>query len=99
MPFRWRTEITYWSPPHAFVDRQLEGPYREWVHAHQFRSVEGGTEVVDEVRFQLPWGAVDRLAFPLVRAQLRRIFRYRQRRIAELLLEPKTNEARPALPS
>jgi ligand-binding SRPBCC domain-containing protein len=84
-PFRWRTEITHWDPPHAFTDVQLRGPYREWVHTHRLRTVPGGTEIEDEVRYRLPLEPVGDLAYPIVRFQLARIFSYRQRRIAEML--------------
>ena len=82
-PLRWRTEITAWEPPHGFVDEQRRGPYRAWVHEHRFEDRDGGTRVTDGVRYRVPGGAlVDRL---LVRRDLRRIFEYRARRIAELL--------------
>jgi ligand-binding SRPBCC domain-containing protein len=36
LPLHWRSEITVWEPPHRFVDTQLRGPYRHWVHKHSF---------------------------------------------------------------
>lgn len=85
-PLRWRTLIAYWSPPHGFVDEQLRGPYREWVHIHRFREDgNGASRTEDRVRFRLPPKPLGEVAFPLVSAQLRRIFRYRQKRIRQLL--------------
>jgi ligand-binding SRPBCC domain-containing protein len=83
--FTWRTEISSWRPPHEFVDTQVAGPYAQWVHTHRFRDTGGGTEVEDEVRYRLPVPLLGEAAYPLVRLQLGRIFRYRQRRMAELL--------------
>ena len=88
--FGWRTEITAWEPPYRFVDEQLAGPYRRWHHTHTFVEAAGpdgrqGTRMDDEVRWALPLAPAGELAYPLVRAQLARIFGYRQRRVAELL--------------
>lgn len=85
--FPWRTEITAWDPPREFVDTQRSGPYAQWIHRHRFRATPGGTEIEDEVRYRLPLPLLGELAHPLIRLQLGRIFRYRQRRIRELLAE------------
>lgn len=46
---------------------------------------EGGTRIEDEVVYRLPLWPAGEAAYPLVRLQLARIFRYRQRKIRELL--------------
>jgi ligand-binding SRPBCC domain-containing protein len=84
VPFTWQTRITAWEPPHTFTDEQLKGPYREWVHTHSFMEAAGGTIVHDEVRYRLPLFPAGELAWPAVRLQIRRIFGYRRRRLAEL---------------
>ena len=85
VPFLWKTRISRWEPGACFVDEQLKGPYARWVHTHSFRDAEGGTLVTDEVSYRLPLFPVGEAAYPLVRLQLRRIFRYRTRRLRELL--------------
>ncbi len=88
--FGWRTEIVAWEPPYRFVDQQLAGPYRRWHHTHTFVEAAGpdgrpGTQMDDVVRWELPLAPFGEIAYPLVRAQLARIFGYRQRRIREIL--------------
>jgi len=81
LPVRWRTEITAWEPPLRFVDEQLRGPYRLWVHEHLFEEFDDGTTVWDKVRYRVPGGRwVNTL---LVRRDLNAIFRYRQGRLQE----------------
>ena len=82
VPIRWRSEITDWDPPHRFVDRQLEGPYRLWVHTHTFTPTRGGTRVGDDVEYAVPGGAlVNRI---LVRRDVERIFEYRRSVLSDL---------------
>jgi len=85
VPFKWRTRIVHWDPPHIFVDEQERGPYRNWVHSHTFSQTGDGTAITDRVRFRLPLPPLGELAYPLVRRQVERIFRYREARIQTLL--------------
>lgn len=82
---RWRTRISEWQPSAYFVDEQIRGPYRRWVHHHSFRPVPEGTLVHDKVCYQLPLFPLGELAYPIVRYQLNGIFAYRQRQIEQLL--------------
>ena len=84
VPFAWQTLISHWEPPACFVDEQLRGPYRSWVHTHLFREVAGGTEIVDRVVYQLPLGPLGRLVRRPVARQLERIFRFRQQVLEEI---------------
>jgi ligand-binding SRPBCC domain-containing protein len=70
----WVAEHTAYSPNEMFQDVQISGPFRRWVHTHLFRPVPAGTALRDEVDCEPPCG---RLAEPLVRRQLRRVFRFR----------------------
>jgi ligand-binding SRPBCC domain-containing protein len=87
IPMKWKTRITRWNPPFEFVDEQLAGPYRTWIHTHRFIENGAGTTIEDEVRYELPFGILGGVALPLVRRQLDRIFQYRAKRVTTLLLE------------
>ena len=80
---RWQSEITVWEPPHRFVDRQIKGPYRLWVHEHTFVETDGGTLAGDRVEYAVPGGWLVRKL--LVERDLRKIFEYRQERLREAL--------------
>jgi len=74
-PMHWRTKITVWEPPVRFVDQQIRGPYRQWIHEHSFEERDGGTLVRDGVRYAVPFDfLVHRW---LVRPDIERIFAYR----------------------
>lgn len=82
LPVHWRSLISRYEPPLAFVDEQLIGPYGSWRHLHRFETVPGGTRLIDEVEYQLPlWlpqaaaALIDRFQ---VRPQVEEIFAYRR---------------------
>jgi ligand-binding SRPBCC domain-containing protein len=86
IPMTWRTEISVWNPPHSFTDRQLSGPYKQWIHRHTFIELsENKTLIEDEVKYRLPLEPVGDVAHFFVRSELDKIFDYRQKAVAEIL--------------
>ena len=80
-PMRWRTKIKVWEPPIRFVDEQIRGPYRMWIHEHTFEERDGGTLVRDRVRYAI---ALDLFVHRwLVRPDIERIFRFRTEKLRE----------------
>ena len=80
-PMRWRSKITAWEPPARFVDEQIRGPYRQWIHEHTFEDRQGGTLVRDRVRYAVPF---DFLVHAwLLRPDIERIFAYRAHKLRE----------------
>lgn len=82
IPVRWRTEISLWEPPFRFVDTQLKGPYRSWVHEHRFVDEGSGTSIEDEVNYDFFGGPL--LHRYLVRPDIEKIFSYRQEQIQKI---------------
>ncbi|MGV3774899.1 MAG: SRPBCC family protein [Verrucomicrobiales bacterium] len=78
-PLRWTTRITEWNPPYRFVDEQLKGPYRQWMHEHDFVEQNGGTLVKDKITYSV-WGGrlVNKL---IVQKDVEQIFAYRRERM------------------
>jgi hypothetical protein len=86
IPFKWRTRIESFDPPHRFTDIQERGPYQHWHHTHEFIQEDGGTLMFDRVDYQLPLGPLGGLAHALfVQRELERIFDYRFQVIERLL--------------
>ena len=86
VPAGWKTEIAEWEPPYRFVDRQLKGPYSLWHHTHAFTEEAGGTRMVDEVKYEVPFGPLGDLVHSLfVRQDVTNIFKYRNEAIPRLL--------------
>lgn len=85
MPFKWKTEISEWTPSYRFADRQLKGPYLKWEHTHSFVEIEGITHMTDKVEYLSPgWVLepfIDRI---FVSRQVKKIFEYRESRLREI---------------
>ncbi|MCA9056593.1 MAG: hypothetical protein KDA75_22350, partial [Planctomycetaceae bacterium] len=62
-------------PPYRFVDEMRRGPYRYWRHLHTFQEQDGGTNVIDQVDYGVPGGAL--VNWLLVRRDLQQIFTFR----------------------
>lgn len=91
LPLRWRTRINAWEPPHRFVDEQLRGPYRRWIHEHTFEPRDGGTLARDHVSYAVPFDwLVHRW---LVRPDVEKIFRFRTSALLSRFSENQTNAA------
>jgi ligand-binding SRPBCC domain-containing protein len=91
VPLRWRTRIAVWEPPFRFVDEQLRGPYRRWVHEHTFEAVDGGTLCRDRVEYDVPGGRLIERLF--VRRDVEQIFAYRRQRLEERFGRAETDAA------
>jgi ligand-binding SRPBCC domain-containing protein len=81
----WQSEIRLWDPPRRFVDAQIKGPFKCWVHQHEFEERDDGTIVRDNVEYALHgWIFEFLLDHFLVKGDLARIFRYRRAKLNEI---------------
>jgi ligand-binding SRPBCC domain-containing protein len=87
IPMTWKTLISKWDPPNEFVDEQISGPYKQWIHRHTFTELgPNETLIGDEVRYRLPLEPLGDIAHFLIVRQLEGIFRYREQAVREFLL-------------
>lgn len=78
IPLKWKTEIILWEPPYRFVDKQIKGPYKLWVHEHRFVEDGSGTIMRDHVDYAVPGGLLEPLIYRLyVKKDVQKIFDYR----------------------
>lgn len=83
IPMKWRTEITNWDPPFEFTDKQISGPYKQWIHTHRFTELSpASTLIEDEVRYRLPLEPLGDIAQFFVEREIKNIFDYRQKTVA-----------------
>ena len=81
---RWRTIITKVEEDLLFIDEQQLGPFRYWQHKHHFKPVNGGTEMTDELKYEIPgWFAGDIINAVLIGKDIRKLFDYRYLQIKE----------------
>lgn len=80
LPIRWVAVHSEVDSLTGFTDTQMAGPFKTWVHRHQFQSIDGDkTRVVDQIEAQPGdhpfWGLISRfmwLTLPI-------LFSYRAR--------------------
>jgi ligand-binding SRPBCC domain-containing protein len=85
LPMAWVTRISGFEPPVQFVDEQIKGPYRTWVHTHRLVELNGGTQVIDTVEFDL---IGSHLIGGFIARDLMRIFSYRHNAVLEAFQQP-----------
>ena len=85
IPMAWWTRISAFEPPVQFVDEQVRGPYRQWIHTHRFTEQNGGTQMTDTIDFDL---IGSHLIGGFIARDLMRIFSFRHNALLEAFKEP-----------
>ena len=78
---RWVALHTAYERNRLFVDEQIEGPFAQWVHRHEFEAAgPSQSRLTDHVAFQLPGGrVVNALLGWTVKLGLANLFAHRHR--------------------
>jgi len=85
IPFIWRTEISEWELNKRFIDRQVKGPYKIWIHEHSFEERNGITYMTDYVQFLSPGWILEPIINKLfIEKKVKGIFEYREKILADL---------------
>lgn len=83
IPFRLRSVVFGIDPPRGFRDRQVSGPFGDFLHVHEFAEHPQGTLMRDTITFHSPFGALGRLVDRVIlREYMRRLIDERNDHVA-----------------
>lgn len=86
IPLNWTSEITAVKEEKYFIDSMLEGPFKIWHHQHRFEEQNGGTLIIDDLHYKLPFEPISKIAHPFtVKKQMRAMFEHRKNVLKDLL--------------
>ena len=69
--------------PNGFCDRQIKGPFRDFLHEHRFTAHPAGTLMRDTITFRSPFGPIGALVdIVFMRAYMRRLISERNEVLA-----------------
>jgi len=96
-PFKWHAKHTDYRENSFFEDRQVKGPFREWIHSHRFEPVGGDSCLLeDHIEYKLPFHFISGFfSEKRIQKKLERIFTYRHQitqRDISLHLQRKTKK-------
>lgn len=80
-------EITAFEQPNRFVEQQIEGPLRQWVHEHHFEPIADDlVRISDSIEFLPPGGMAGFLMNEdRIRGGLEKLFRFREKQLRRIL--------------
>lgn len=85
IPLSWMTEITQVKHSDYFIDEQRKGIYNFWHHQHHFKETNTGTEMLDIVHYEVPFGFLGDIVDAIfVRNKIQSLFDYRYKKIEEI---------------
>jgi len=89
LPFihiNWTTEITKIIENKLFIDKQIFGPYKLWVHEHHFtKNNDGSITISDKIKYKLYLHPFSKILHKLfIKKKLFSIFTFRRTKIKEI---------------
>ncbi len=82
----WIIKLTEYIYGKIITDTQLSGPFSKWIHRHKFEGTEDTCTMTDEIEYELPFGALGRLADKVIVSSLiKKQFDYRHKATKQLL--------------
>jgi ligand-binding SRPBCC domain-containing protein len=90
---RFVARITELEAPHRFVDEMVSGAFRWLRHVHEFKDIDGVTEMVDTLTWEAPFGIIGRLADFLFLQRHMESFVRRKQNSLKSMAEAQVNQA------
>jgi ligand-binding SRPBCC domain-containing protein len=86
VPQKITNEVTAFEEGVSFVDAQVSGPFKKFVHTHRVEPTANGTRIIDRVEYEAPGGLVGLLLTnKKIHEYLETLDVYRAERFKELL--------------
>ncbi len=84
----WEARHGAYIPGELFIDDQIKGPFRRWLHKHRFEArSDRACTLIDEIEYALPGGSIGAaLGGGSIRTSLEQTFAFRHRRTREDLM-------------
>lgn len=52
------TRVIFMEKPYSFVEKMVKGPFRSFIHIHQFIEEEEGTTMIDHFQYKSPFSPI-----------------------------------------
>lgn len=83
---KWKLVIKNLKPDNLITDKMISGPFKYWEHDHSFTEENGKTRMTDSLRYELPFGAIGKLADKIIlKRMIRKQFEIRHLKTKEIL--------------
>lgn len=85
IPTYWKIEIEKLERPYILIDKALKSPFKSWIHQHKFEQIDGKTQLIDIIDFEMPFGFLGKIVEPLILKDLEKMFSFRHEKTKQIL--------------